>query len=325
MFPFSVSRHMASKCVHSAVWVFEGSAYEAVTFDSEKINVFAAQVNACEPHWHSASELIYVLSGSFTVTVNQESRTLRAGGMLYIHSDQIHALVALTANSRLITVQFSPDLFEAIYHIAPFSYCVEDKKAYQEADHTIKSTLIMLLTQNIQDKTVTPFYKMALIYQLLAELECAGQALAESKQVSVREKDEKLIKQSIEFINANCSHPVSLSAIAEQAGVSYSYFSKLFKKISGYNFKTYLDIVRINKAKFLLKNTQIPITEISHRCGFTEHKHLISTFKRLCFMTPTEFRKQRLTDIQAHACENAMISFHCLALTPALLQGMKSL
>lgn len=74
--------------------------------------------------------------------------------------------------------------------------------------------------------------------------------------------------------------------------MSYSWFSRLFKKVSRYNFKEYLTLVRLNKARTLLRDTRTPITEISHSCGFQEHKYLIAAFNKYCGVTPTEYRKR---------------------------------
>lgn len=53
------------------------SGYELIAFDAEKLNVFAAEVRYCEPHWHPAPELITVLAGRFTLVVGQQSPSWR--------------------------------------------------------------------------------------------------------------------------------------------------------------------------------------------------------------------------------------------------------
>ncbi len=70
MFPFSVThpRSATETGRHTA-----NSGYELIAFDAEKLNVFAAEVRYCEPHWHPAPELITVLSGRFSIVVGQQS------------------------------------------------------------------------------------------------------------------------------------------------------------------------------------------------------------------------------------------------------------
>ncbi|MBQ6824219.1 MAG: helix-turn-helix transcriptional regulator, partial [Clostridia bacterium] len=51
--------------------------------------------------------------------------------------------------------------------------------------------------------------------------------------------------------------------------LSYSYFSRSFKRITGHTFKDYLNITRINQAEKALVSTRKPITEIAAECGLT--------------------------------------------------------
>jgi AraC-like DNA-binding protein len=97
-----------------------------------------------------------------------------------------------------------------------------------------------------------------------------------------------MIKKGIDFINQHFDQPLTLSEVANHSGMSYSWFSRLFKKVSRHNFKEYLTLA----ARTLLRDTRTPITEISHSCGFQEHKYLIAAFNKYCGLTPTEYRKR---------------------------------
>lgn len=105
MFPFSVTH---PRSVTQSGRQTANSGYELIAFDAEKLNVFAAEVRYCEPHWHPAPELITVLAGRFTLVVGQQSLELAQGDMLYINAEEVHSLSAEEAGSQLLTVQFSP-------------------------------------------------------------------------------------------------------------------------------------------------------------------------------------------------------------------------
>ncbi|VTM70820.1 Cupin domain [Raoultella planticola] len=115
MFPFSVThpRSATETGRHTA-----NSGYELIAFDAEKLNVFAAEVRYCEPHWHPAPELITVLSGRFSIVVGQQSVEMVEGDMLYINAEAVHSLRAEAAGSSLVTVQFSPGLFDELHPAA---------------------------------------------------------------------------------------------------------------------------------------------------------------------------------------------------------------
>lgn len=313
MFPFSVTQmpRLASQ-QQTATAIHEGSGYELIAFDAERLNIFAAEVYYCEPHWHSAPELICILSGQFSVTLGHATSVVGAGSMLYIDPDEIHSLEARAPQSQLLTIQFSPHLFDET-HPAPL---LGQAMIAMQGDHTaerhIRSCVIDLL-ENLVNAPPS-FTRIALVYQLLGALAAVGESECDRQQIAIKRKDQMLIKCAIEFINQHFDEELSLATVAGQMKVSYHHFSRLFKKISGYNFKEYLTMIRINKAKRLLKDTHIPITDISYTCGFGGHKQLIFAFNKYCRMTPTAFRKNYLTAMHSTAEKQIMTDFLCLPL-----------
>lgn len=317
MFPFSVARKRSPPPEPQTRAL---SGCELIAFDAEKLNLFSAEVRYCEPHWHPAPELILVLSGAFSVAVSQRTRRLSAGDMLYINAEEVHSLEARAPASSLLTVQFSPLLFDETHPVPRQDYlCARSSAALSEEDRAVFLTLGTLVAHLIHQASA--FRRTAAVYLLLDALEKAGRPEAHNP---LHARDIALIKRSIEYINQHYDDDLSLSQIAAQAGVSYHHFSRTFKKVSNHNFKEYLTLVRTNKARQLLKDTQIPITEISQICGFREHKHLIFAFNKYCAMTPTEYRKRYLSglniaDRQAEIAED----FRCLPLNEALLERLR--
>jgi AraC-like DNA-binding protein len=313
MFPFSVAQRprltphrQASAAIH------EGSGYELISFDAEKLNVFAAEVYYCEPHWHSAPELIGILSGAFSVTLGHTTLTAAAGSMLYINPDEIHSLEARAPHSQLLTMQFSPGLFDEVHQAPVMDDALLAGRSRALQVRQVREAAIALLENLVSDPP--SFTRIALIYQLLGTLAAMGNQTTDQQLTSVRKKDQQWVKYAITSINQHFDDDLDLATIAETAGVSYHHFSRIFKKISGYNFKEYLTMVRINKAKLLLKDTRIPITEISYACGFSGHKQLIFAFNKYCRMTPTDFRKNYLTAVNAMADAQVMTDVRCLPL-----------
>jgi AraC-like DNA-binding protein/mannose-6-phosphate isomerase-like protein (cupin superfamily) len=272
--------------------------HELVEFDRQQINLFAAQVQRCEAHWHAAAELIHVLQGRFAIRLDQHSQELGPGGMLYINQERIHELQALEPDSQLLTVQFSPHLFNDLQPALLIHYQVADSLHYSARDREIKAALKQLVLQQLQGTDRDPFRRIALIYLLLSSLQQANAGPRQPPPEPLRSKDQQLIKHCIDYIHCHYERELPLAEVAAQAHLSYHHFSKLFKKVNGCNFKDYLAQVRINRARFLLKHTPLPITEISYSCGFSEHKQLIAAFRTYCALTPSEYRKQYLSQLQ---------------------------
>ena len=286
MFPFSFSHRTGQQARQKS---HEG--YEVVTFSREPINLFSAEVRRCEPHWHAAPEFICVLNGRFTILINGHPTTFGPGGMLYISPNEIHGLHAESPESRLLTVQFSPELLEKLHCNLMFDYQVPSAASYTPSDRQVWNAMLALAGDVATNGEHATFHRMSLLYALLTQIERFGVPLKPESKAE-RKQDDELIKSCLNYIDSHYMDPLTLSDLAHQAGLSYHYFSRLFKRVCGFNFKDYLTFIRVSKTVPLLCDTSIPITDIALQCGFSEHKYLIAAFRKFHNMTPTSFRKK---------------------------------
>jgi AraC family transcriptional regulator len=84
---------------------------------------------------------------------------------------------------------------------------------------------------------------------------------------------------------------VSLRVVAREVGISYSHFSRAFKQSIGMSPTNYIAERRIERAKKLMQETDLPIAEIALRSGFSSQSHFTTSFRRLAKVTPKSFRK----------------------------------
>ncbi|HXQ73911.1 MAG TPA: AraC family transcriptional regulator [Pyrinomonadaceae bacterium] len=100
------------------------------------------------------------------------------------------------------------------------------------------------------------------------------------------------LRKAIEFINENLDNEetVALTAIADVVQMSYSHFSRAFKQSMGVTPNGYMTEQRIERAKKLLSETDLPIADIALRTGFASQSHFTTTFRRLVWTTPKGFR-----------------------------------
>lgn len=96
------------------------------------------------------------------------------------------------------------------------------------------------------------------------------------------------------FIANNYKQDIGLSDVAGVVNLSSVYFSGLFKKEIGENFVDYLNRVRIDAAKVLLKDVRNNIGEIAGQCGFSDTRYFAKIFKRSVGITPSDYRKRQI-------------------------------
>lgn len=101
-----------------------------------------------------------------------------------------------------------------------------------------------------------------------------------------------LIKKAEQYIEDNYGKKITLDDIAGHVGISKYYFSVLFKKEKGITFSNYLNSVRIDKAKQLLKNPQVTVNDAAYEAGFNDPQYFSKTFKKYTGMTVTEYRSR---------------------------------
>jgi AraC family transcriptional regulator len=83
---------------------------------------------------------------------------------------------------------------------------------------------------------------------------------------------------------------VALRDVARQIGMSYFHFSRVFKQSMGMSPTNYIAERRIERAKELLNETELPISEIALRSGFSSQSHFTAFFRKLAGSTPKDFR-----------------------------------
>ncbi|MFW5985805.1 MAG: helix-turn-helix domain-containing protein [Halanaerobiales bacterium] len=104
-------------------------------------------------------------------------------------------------------------------------------------------------------------------------------------------KEEILL--ALDYIEENYHRDLALQEVAREVGLSQYYFSHLFKEETGDTFISYLNKIRINKAKQLLGEKDLNIAEICYRVGFNDPNYFTRVFKEYEEMTPSQYRKKR--------------------------------
>ncbi|MCP1109987.1 ligand-binding sensor protein [Lachnospiraceae bacterium PF1-21] len=106
-------------------------------------------------------------------------------------------------------------------------------------------------------------------------------------------KNVKLLP-ALEYIYSNTHLMISLEKCSQLCNLSPGYFSRCFTREFGVNYSSYMNRLKIDWAKKLLTETDLPITQISDQLGFNDPGYFIKVFKKLEYVTPAMYRRYAL-------------------------------
>ncbi|TCL60939.1 AraC family two component transcriptional regulator [Kineothrix alysoides] len=101
-----------------------------------------------------------------------------------------------------------------------------------------------------------------------------------------------LIDRAKAYISTCLSEKITLKMISEHVYLSETYFSFLFKKVTGITYIDYIQKLRMQEAKRLLVNTNHKVYKIAEMIGYSDYKYFSVQFKKYVALTPKEYRNQ---------------------------------
>lgn len=106
-----------------------------------------------------------------------------------------------------------------------------------------------------------------------------------------------ILRKAMDYIQEHYSEPITLKEVAESAYVSMCYISRMFRKELGRNFVDYLNGVRLDKAKKLLKDPRYKTYEVAEKVGIPDAHYFSRLFKKVVGLTPTEYRETPMSSM----------------------------
>lgn len=244
-----------------------------------------------EAHSHEFCEVMFVADGVGTITVGSASRTVRKGDIIIYNANLVHeevsshdkpmALYFMGLNGlRLTDLPANHLLPPGLDYVYPagkyaevFTACFDrmipefEKKEqfYAEITQNLALTIVMYM------------------FRLINEHNRDANQLLQSNAN---------IRQAIAYIQEHLGEELRLEDIAKQCHMSKYYLSHQFTQTQGISLSAYILKSRITKSMQLLRETNMPVKEVSEAVGFHDVAYFCRAFKRETSLTPLQYRKQ---------------------------------
>lgn len=193
---------------------------------------------------------------------------------------------------ELVSVDFSPKYLSKMTQEMNISSKVELKDTVlQQKDLLVQQLSLAFLTEAEKKETASRLYSESIAHTLMFHL---------IKNYSTANFQEKLLSGGLsgnklrrvtDFINDNLEQDLTLTEIAQVAGLSHFHFARAFRKTMGITPQQYITNRRIEKAKELLAKSDLPIVEIGFQTGFKNQSHFTTLFRKITSLTPKLWRE----------------------------------
>jgi len=236
-------------------------------------------------HSHDEHEFFLPLQGEISVTYEGGTASAGPGRMLYVPPNLDHSFTSSSQGSGERVIWLVDTKIWKKHVEGEFLPCAF------AANSLAKELIFYLLIH--QQTQGAPYFIAALIESLGESLASAHLSRKRifSEHLAGRVTDAR-VTRALELIDGGFAS-LKLSDIASKSGLSLRNFNRLFLQETGLTPKDFLILKRVEKAKTLLRETRMTVTDIALEVGYNSLSKFIATFKRIEGILPSDFRAKK--------------------------------
>ncbi len=238
-------------------------------------------------HIHNEHELYFLEKGRSKYFIDSEIYVLSEGDMIFVPKGHFHKTGDYrTEPSERLLIQFEDDFVGEEYQV--YIKALENNKLIRvPADRLYRIKDIFSKIEHEQRHKSKGYSELQRLY--LRELLILIARYRSSDTNTELSNSYRIVQDAAKYINENYSSDINLNSIAKKYALSRSYFSRLFKEVTGFGFSEYLNITRVSAAEKMLSQKDISITEVAAACGFNDSNYFAAVFKNIKGITPKKF------------------------------------
>lgn len=244
-------------------------------------------------HWHSETELLYIQKGRFLLSLNGREYTLEEGDLCYIADGALHGGVpqdciyeCLCFNSNIL-MRHSKLVCDYLQNVENSDALIQP--VFTRVHPGILKCASRMFAAVRSKKTGWELLALAGLYDFYGTV--IQQGYRETPLDSAASQRLRQIKLSLEYIEQNYQHSITLEQLAHVSGLSAKYFCRYFRKILQKTPIDYLNHYRVEQACFLLEENKLSITDVAYACGYNDSSYFVRCFKKYKGITPNQYAK----------------------------------
>lgn len=252
-------------------------------------------------HAHREVELTWIGRGSGLRFVGHTIAPFHAGELCLIGSDLPHAWLSPAGPApggvHSVVVQFDParwgtTFFELKEMRAIGALLTRADRGLRFTRRTLKNAVERLRDELAPERS--PLRRLTLLLEVLALLanDTTALPLTTSPWPNRRRPPDPRIGKTLSYLKSNYAEAVSQATVAARIGMTAPAFSRFFHRAVGKTFVGYLTELRLGEACRLLRETDLPITEVAYAVGFGNLSNFNRCFRLAHELSPRRFRQE---------------------------------
>ncbi|MDF2651442.1 MAG: transcriptional regulator, AraC family [Paenibacillus sp.] len=259
--------------------------------------------DSCDFHFHGNYELYYLLAGQRKYFIRDRIHLVQKGDMVFIPKHDLHRtrdagpyherMLIYFDDAFLETIagpggQISPHLLQPFRNSNPVFRLQKEERRFVDV-------LFYRILKEVEEKPVDyQLYLKALFIELLVYVSRCTEKYVEVEVHSPLDTPiQKKISEIANYIQENYEKSLTLAYLSKHFYISTYYLSRVFKEVSGFSFVEYLNNVRIIESQRLLRETDLPIFQISEQVGFVNTTNFGRVFKQVVHLSPLQYRRMQ--------------------------------
>lgn len=236
-----------------------------------------------EAHQHDEYEINYILTGRCIMTINEHKLPLRKGDCAVVEPGTRHNfMVSGTQACKITQFEFltlSSDLFVQNEGCLKLTNCVD-----------VLDSIEMLYFYR-KSAAASEYYNQLLDLELKKLFVLLNMHLEKAHTIHhICELNP--LKEILAYLDEHYDRTIDLDRLASEYHISTRYMRKLFTRYIGFSAIDYITMLRLEKAKELLKNSSLSVSEIAIQVGYNSLPYFSAVFKKKIDTTPNSFRQQ---------------------------------